>query len=230
MPRTIHTERHFTASDTVRDVVIGMSDGLTVPFALAAGLSAAVASKIVVTAGLAEIAAGSIAMGLGGYLAAKSDAEHYAAEMRKEEQEIIDIPGEEMREVSDIFRHYGIPDEHIRPVVHAMSERPKEWVDFMMRFELGLEKPDPKRARNSAAVIAVSYLVGGLIPLGPYILLHAAHEAFLVSIVVTLIALAVFGYVKGRYTGAGPWKSATQTTIVGSLAAAAAYVIAKAIT
>ncbi|MGH9422506.1 MAG: VIT1/CCC1 transporter family protein, partial [Thermoanaerobaculia bacterium] len=128
MPRTIHTERHFTASDTVRDVVIGMSDGLTVPFALAAGLSGAIAqSNIVVTAGLAEIAAGSIAMGLGGYLAAKSDAEHYAAEKRKEEQEIIDIPREEMREVSDIFRHYGIPEEHIRPVVHAMSERPREW-------------------------------------------------------------------------------------------------------
>jgi VIT1/CCC1 family predicted Fe2+/Mn2+ transporter len=231
MPRTIHTERHFTASDTVRDVVIGMSDGLTVPFALAAGLSGAVAaSGIVVTAGLAEIAAGSIAMGLGGYLAARSDAEHYAAEMRKEEQEIVDIPREEMREVSEIFRHYGIPDEHIQPVVHAMSERPKEWVDFMMRFELGLEKPDPKRARNSAAVIAVSYLVGGLIPLGPYMFLHAAHEALLVSICVTLIALAVFGYVKGLYTGAGPWKSAMQTTIVGSLAAAAAFLIAKAIT
>ncbi len=230
MPRTVHTERHFTASDTVRDVVIGMSDGLTVPFALAAGLSAAVASKIVVTAGLAEIAAGSIAMGLGGYLAAKSDAEHYDAEKRKEEQEIIDIPREEMREVADIFRHYGIPDEHIRPVVHAMSERPKEWVDFMMRFELGLEKPDPKRARNSAAVIAVSYLVGGLIPLGPYMFLHAAHDALFVSIAVTLVALAVFGYVKGRFTGAGPWKSAAQTTIVGSLAAAAAFAIAKAIT
>ena len=231
MPRTIHTERHFTASDTVRDVVIGMSDGLTVPFALAAGLSGAVAgSGIVVTAGLAEIAAGSIAMGLGGYLAARSDAEHYAAEMRKEEQEIIDIPREEMREVSEIFRHYGIPDEHIQPVVHAMSERPREWVDFMMRFELGLEKPDPKRARNSAAVIAVSYLVGGLIPLGPYMFLHAAHDALLVSIIVTLIALFVFGFVKGRYTGAGPLKSAMQTTIVGGLAAAAAFVIAKAIT
>jgi VIT1/CCC1 family predicted Fe2+/Mn2+ transporter len=231
MPRTIHTERHFTASDTVRDVVIGMSDGLTVPFALAAGLSGAVAaSGIVVTAGLAEIAAGSIAMGLGGYLAAKSDAEHYAAEKRKEEQEIIDIPREEMREVADIFRHYGIPDEHVRPVVQAMSERPREWVDFMMRFELGLEKPEPKRARNSAAVIAVSYLVGGLIPLAPYMFLRAAHDALIVSIGVTLVALAVFGYVKGRYTGAGPWKSAMQTTIVGGLAAAAAFVIAKAIT
>ena len=124
----------------------------------------------------------------------------------------------------------GIPYEHVRPVVLAMSERPREWVDFMMRFELGLEKPDPKRARNSAVVIALSYLVGGLIPLGPYMLMHVAQEALLVSVVVTLIALAVFGYVKGRYTGAGPWKSALQTTIVGSLAAAAAFLIAKAIT
>ena len=231
MPLTRHTERHFTASAIVRDVVIGMADGLTVPFALAAGLSGAVAQAgIVVTAGLAEIAAGSIAMGLGGYLAAKSDAEHYAAEKRKEEQEIIDIPREEMREVADIFRHYGIPDEHIRPVVHAMSERPREWVDFMMRFELGLEKPDPKRARNSATVIALSYLVGGLVPLAPYMFLHTAQDALLPSIVVTLIALAVFGYVKGRYTGAGRWKSAVQTTVVGGLAAAAAFVIAKAIT
>src|SRR6202140_662158 len=190
MPQTRHVERHFTAGETVRDIVIGMSDGLTVPFALAAGLTgiASANSGIIVTAGLAEIAAGSIAMGLGGYLAAKSDAEHYAAEKRKEEQEIIDIPREEMREVADIFRHYGIPDEHIRPVVHAMSERPKEWVDFMMRFELGLEKPDPKRARNSASVIAVSYLVGGLIPLGPYMFLHAAHDALFVSIGVTLVA------------------------------------------
>src|SRR6266852_2047901 len=228
MPRTPHIERHFTAGDTVRDIVIGMSDGLTVPFALAAGLTGAINnSGIIVTAGLAEIAAGSIAMGLGGYLAAKSDAEHYAAEKRKEEQEIIDIPREEMREVADIFRHYGIPDEHVRPVVQAMSERPREWVDFMMRFELGLEKPEPKRARNSAAVIAVSYLVGGLIPLAPYMFLHAANDALIVSIGVTLVALAVFGYVKGRYTGAGPWKSAVQTTIVGSLAAAAAFVIAK---
>jgi VIT1/CCC1 family predicted Fe2+/Mn2+ transporter len=231
MPRTPHTERHFTASETVRDVVIGMSDGLTVPFALAAGLSGAlVSSHIVVTAGLAEIAAGSIAMGLGGYLAAKSDADHYAAEKRKEEQEIIDIPREEMREVAEIFHHYGIPDEHIRPVVQAMSERPKEWVDFMMRFELGLETPDPKRARNSAMVIALSYLIGGLVPLAPYMLTDVAQKALIPSILVTLIALAVFGYVKGRYTGAGPWKSALQTAVVGGLAAAAAYMIAKAIT
>lgn len=231
MPQTPHVERHFTSSEVVRDVVIGMSDGLTVPFALAAGLSGAVEQAgIIVTAGLAEIAAGSIAMGLGGYLAAKSDAEHYAAEERREHQEIREIPREEMREVAEIFRGYGIAEEHIKPVVDAMTERPRQWVDFMMRFELGLERPDPKRARISAGVIATSYIVGGLIPLGPYMFFHAARSALVISVVVTLIALAVFGFVKGRYTGAKPIKSALQTMITGGLAATAAFLIAKAIT
>jgi vacuolar iron transporter family protein len=230
MPQTPHVERHFTASAVVRDVVIGMSDGLTVPFALAAGLSGAVQQAgIVVTAGLAEIAAGSIAMGLGGYLAAKSDAEHYAAEERREQQEIRDLPREEMGEVADVFRAYGIADEHIRPVVQAMSEKPKEWVDFMMRFELGLERPDPKRARTSAAVIATAYVVGGLIPLFPYMIFRAASTALVVSVVITLFALAVFGFVKGHYTGARPVRSALQTTLIGGIAATAAFLIARAI-
>ena len=230
MPLTPHVERHFTSSEIVRDTVLGMADGLTVPFALAAGLSGAVQdASIIVTAGLAEIVAGSIAMGLGGYLAAKSDAEHYASEERREHQEIQDIPREEMREVADIFRTYGIAEEHIRPVVEAMSEKPKQWVDFMMRFELGLEKPEPARARKSAIVIATAYVVGGLVPLAPYMLLHNPATALKVSIVITLIALAVFGLVKGRYTGARPLKSAIQTTLVGGLAAAAAFVIAKAL-
>jgi len=231
MPQTPHVERHFTASDIVRDVVIGMSDGLTVPFALAAGLSGAVQEAgIIVTAGLAEIAAGSIAMGLGGYLAAKSDAEHYRAEERREQQEIREIPREEMKEVADIFRQYGVADEHIAPVVEAMTRQPKQWVDFMMRFELGLERPDPKRARTSAAMIASAYVVGGLIPLAPYMLIRTAHVALIISVIVTLIALAVFGLIKGRYTGARPMKSALQTTITGGLAATAAFLIAKAIT
>jgi VIT1/CCC1 family predicted Fe2+/Mn2+ transporter len=230
MPQTPHTERHFTSSEIVRDVVIGMSDGLTVPFALAAGLSGAVSNAgIVVTAGLAEIAAGSIAMGLGGYLAAKSDAEHYAAEERREHEEIHEIPREEMKEVADIFRDYGVAEEHVNAVVEAMTRRPKQWVDFMMRFELGLEKPEPKRARNSAAVIATAYILGGLIPLAPYMLIHSAHSALLVSVCVTLVALAVFGLIKGRYTGARPLKSALQTTVTGGLAAAAAFLIARAI-
>jgi VIT1/CCC1 family predicted Fe2+/Mn2+ transporter len=230
MPQTPHIEVHFTASDVVRDVVIGMADGLTVPFALAAGLSGAVNSAgIIVTAGLAEIAAGSIAMGLGGYLAAKSDAEHYASERRREQQEVIEMPREEMAEVADIFREYGVDEEHIEPVVEAMRQRPKQWVDFMMRFELGLEKPNPKRARISAAVIAAAYIVGGLIPLSPYILIHEARTALYVSVGMTLVALAIFGYVKGRYTGSTPLKSSLQTTVTGGLAASAAFLIARAI-
>jgi VIT1/CCC1 family predicted Fe2+/Mn2+ transporter len=175
MPQTSHVERHFTAGDVVRDVVIGMSDGLTVPFALAAGLSGAVDnSHIVVVAGLAEIAAGSIAMGLGGYLAAKGDAEHYASERQREEREVEEIPEEEAREVQNVFSDYGLSREESEPVVQALTRRPKEWVDFMMRFELGLEEPDPKRARQSAATIAASYIAGGFIPLSPYMALHSA--------------------------------------------------------
>jgi len=230
MPQTPHVERHFTASAIVRDVVIGMADGLTVPFALAAGLSGAVQEAgIIVTAGLAEIAAGSIAMGLGGYLAAKSDAEHYANEERREHQEIVEIPREEMKEVADIFREYGLSDEELKPVVEAMTRRPKQWVEFMMRFELGLEKPDPKRARVSALVIASAYIAGGLVPLGPYMLIHNAQGALIVSCIVTLIALMIFGLVKGRFTGARPLRSALQTTVTGGLAATAAFLIARAI-
>ena len=230
MPTTPHVERHFTSSAVVRDVVIGMADGLTVPFALAAGLSGAVQQAgIIVTAGLAEIAAGSIAMGLGGYLAAKSDAEHYAAEEKREHQEVKSMPREEMKEVADVFREYGIAEEHIKPVVEAMTRQPKQWVDFMMRFELGLERPDPKRALRSAAVIATAYVVGGLIPLAPYMLTHTARTALLFSVSVTLVALFVFGLIKGRYTGARPIKSALQTTITGGLAATAAFLIAEAI-
>jgi len=230
MPQTHHVERHFTAGEIVRDIVIGMADGLTVPFALAAGLSGAVADAgIVVTAGLAEIAAGAIAMGLGGYLAAKSDADHYAAEERREHQEIREIPREEMKEVADIFRGYGMPEEQVGQVVAAMTKSPKQWVDFMMRFELGLERPNPKRARTSAAFIAGAYVVGGMIPLAPYMLVHVARTALIMSVVITLIALAVFGLVKGRYTGARPIKSAIQTTVTGGLAATAAFLIARAI-
>lgn len=229
MPQTRHLERHFTASDTVRDVVIGMSDGLTVPFALAAGLSAFASSGIVVTAGLAEIAAGSIAMGLGGYLAAKSDAEHYVSEKRREQKEVAEIPEEEMEEVAQVFRGYGLTGEQIAPVVHALSERPKAWVDFMMRFELGLEEPKPERARTSALTIGGAYIAGGFIPLAPYIFISTAHVALLVSIAVTLAALFIFGFVKGRFTTARPLRSALETALVGSVAAGAAFLIARAI-
>ncbi len=230
MPQTPHLERHFTAGETVRDIVIGMSDGLTVPFALAAGLSGAVESTaIVVTAGLAEVAAGAIAMGLGGYLAARSDAEHYASERAREQREVGQMPGAEQAEVAAVFGSYGLTREQIAPILAAFRSHPGAWVDFMMRFELGLEQPDPRRARTSAFTIAGAYVAGGLIPLSPYMLLPTAHVALLVSVLVTLLALAVFGYVKGRFTGARPWRSGLQTMLVGGLAAAAAFLIARLI-
>jgi len=230
MPQTQHVEQHFTASETVRDVVIGMSDGLTVPFALAAGLSGAVqATSIIVTAGLAEIAAGSIAMGLGGYLAAKTDAEHFASERAREEREVKEKPEAEVAEVADILSSYGLDEGSVRRTVSALRSDPKRWVDFMMRFELGLEEPDPRRARTSALTIALSYIAGGLIPLAPYFLAPSVRTALVVSVFVTLLALLAFGYVKGRFTTARPARSAWQTALVGGLAATAAFVIARAI-
>ena len=236
MPQTPHVERHFTSGETVRDIVIGMSDGLTVPFALAAGLTgiASASPGIIVTAGLAEIAAGSIAMGLGGYLAAKSDAEHYAKEREREKREVKEIPEEEKREVAEVFHSYGLTVKESTPIVEALAKHPKKWVDFMMRFELGLEKPDPKRAFTSAFTIAFAYIAGGLIPLAPYI--FAAYfkridvgTALLFSVAVTLLALFVFGLIKGRYTGTRPLRSALQTALIGSVAAGAAFLIARAI-
>ncbi len=225
-----HLERHFTASETVRDIVIGMSDGLTVPFALAAGLSGAVNSTgIIVTAGLAEIAAGSIAMGLGGYLAARSDAEHYASEREREQQEVIDKPSAETAEVEAELRSYGLTAEESAPILKAFRKRPGAWVDFMMRFELGLEKPDPRRALTSALSIAGAYIAGGFIPLGPYLVFSRASTGLAYSVAVTLVALALFGYVKGHFTGAGPMRSAFQTVLIGGLAATAAFAIARAI-
>ena len=230
MPQTRHVERHFTSGETVRDVVIGMSDGLTVPFALAAGLSGAVSStSIVITAGLAEIAAGSIAMGLGGYLAARSDAEHYASEYRREQQEVQDVPAVEAQEIVTILQQYGVTPQESAPTIAALQRRPEAWIDFMMRFELGLEKPDPKRALTSAMTIAGAYIAGGLIPLGPYFIFTTAGRALEISVAFTLVALFAFGYVKGHFTGAPPMRSALQTTLVGGLAAAAAFGIARAI-
>ncbi len=229
MRRSPHVEHHFTASESVRDIVIGMSDGLTVPFALAAGLTGAVAAtRIIVTAGLAEIAAGSIAMGLGGYLAARSDADHYASERRREELEVVEKTAVEREEVAIVFREYGLADEQIQPVLDAFAARPKAWVDFMMRFELGLDEPDPRRALTSALTIAGAYIAGGLIPLAPYMALHHDVGAALgASVAVTLVALLVFGAVKGRFTGAPPLRSALQTVLVGGLAAAAAFALAR---
>jgi len=228
MPTTPHVEKHFTAGETVRDIVIGMSDGLTVPFALAAGLTGAISqTHLIVTAGFAEIAAGSIAMGLGGYLAARGDAEHYAHEQAREEHEVSTIPDAEAEEVRDIFQTYGLTAEECAPVVEALRKRPADWVAFMMRFELGLERPDPSRAWKSALTIAMAYIVGGIIPLSAYLLLPDTHRALRLSVVVTLMALAIFGGIKGRFTGVPVLRSALQTSIIGGLAAAAAFGIAR---
>jgi VIT1/CCC1 family predicted Fe2+/Mn2+ transporter len=222
-------EKHFEASATVRDVVIGMSDGLTVPFALAAGLTgvAAATSRLVVVAGLAEIAAGSIAMGLGGYLAARTDEDHYESEKQREIRECVELPEEETEEVAKVFRGYGMSEEEMRPVVKAICGDQKRWVDFMMRFELGFEEPDPKRARNSAVTIALSYIVGGLVPLSSYMAVDNLKTALTFSVVVTLAALFVFGYVKGRMTGIAPLRGGLQTVVIGGLASAAAFGLAR---
>lgn len=230
MPQTPHIERHFTSSEIVRDTVIGMADGLTVPFALAAGLSGAIDhTGIIVTAGLAEIAAGAIAMGLGGYMAAKSDAEHYAKEREREKREVQEIPHEEMREVAEVFQAYGLSESETWPIVQALKRQPRNWVDFMMRFELGLEKPQPGRARASALTIGGAYIVGGLVPLAPYFFTDTTSTALLYSVVLTLVALLVFGFVKGHFTGTRPLRSSLQTAMIGSLAAGAAFAIARLI-
>ena len=228
MPLTPHVEKHFTAGDAVRDIVIGMSDGLTVPFALAAGLTGAISeTRLIVTAGLAEIAAGSIAMGLGGYLAARGDAEHYAQEQIREEEEIITKPEAEAKEVREIFQSYGLTTEESAGVVESLRQRPKDWVAFMMRFELGLERPEPDRAWKSALTIAGAYVVGGIIPLSAYLILNDTHRALQLSVIVTLAALAVFGGIKGRFTGVPVLRSALQTRLIGGRAAAAAFGIAR---
>jgi VIT1/CCC1 family predicted Fe2+/Mn2+ transporter len=204
-----------------------MADGLTVPFALAAGLSAAVASTdVIVTAGLAEVVAGAIAMGLGGYLAARTDAEHYAAEENREDYEIEHLREKEIEEVETIFREYGLQGDTLRGVVNAVASDRKRWIDFMMRFELGLERPDPKRAPISAATIGGSYIIGGLIPLIPYMLAHSITTALQISVVATGLALLCFGAIKGQFTGVNKIKSALQTLLVGGLAAGAAFWLA----
>jgi len=185
----------------VRDIGIGMSDGLTVPFALAAGLSGAVDSTgLIITAGLAEVAAGAIAMGLGGDLAARTDAEHFAGERAREERETRELPETEAAEGAQVFRDYGLPEETVTAVVGAIRSSRKRWVDFMIKFELGLAEPDPRRARNSALTIALSYVAGGLVPLAPYFFLRSVQAALIGSVLVTVLALFVFGFIKGRVT------------------------------
>jgi VIT1/CCC1 family predicted Fe2+/Mn2+ transporter len=226
--RSAHDEAHFSAGDSVRDFIIGMSDGLTVPFALAAGISGAIAaSHIVVTAGIAELAAGGISMGLGGYLAARSDVEHYESEQRREYAETEEVPDEERREIELIFSSYGITGQPLAQLVDTVTSDRKRWVEFMMRFELGLEKPNPTKAPLSALRIGGSYVIGGLIPLLPYMLLPSTQLGLIWSAVVTFAALVIFGAVKGRFTGVSIWKSALQTSLIGAVAAAVAFFLAR---
>jgi vacuolar iron transporter family protein len=221
-------EEHFQSSEKVRDFVIGMSDGLTVPFALAAGLSGAVSSTdIVITAGLAEIAAGSIAMGLGGYLAGRTEIEHYETEEKREYDEIAHKFEIEIAETKEIFAEYGLSEELQEKIAREMAKKPKEWVDFMMRFELGLERPDKNRAHHSAFIIAISYIIGGLIPLSAYFFTATAQEGLIYSSIITLFCLIVFGLVKSKLTGQPLLKGALRVTLIGAAAATAAFLIAK---
>jgi VIT1/CCC1 family predicted Fe2+/Mn2+ transporter len=231
MEHSHHGEEHFGSSEVVRDFVIGMSDGLTVPFALAAGLSGAVnETSIVITAGLAEIAAGSIAMGLGGYLAGRTEIEHYESEERREYDEIVHKHEIEIQETKDVFAAYGVSPELQEKVAHEIARDDKKWVDFMMRFELGLEKPDKHRALQSAFVIGMSYVIGGLIPLTAYFFTDTALEGLKYSSLITLLCLIVFGLVKSKLTGQPLFKGTLRVTIVGAAAALVAYALAKLIT
>ena len=225
-----HQEQHFDSPDFVKDIVIGMADGLTVPFALAAGLSGAVDSgTIVVTAGLAEIAAGSIAMGLGGYLAGRTEIDHYESELKREYYETEAYPEKEKQEVREILEEYGVSPQSSKIITDEMAKDKDKWVKFMMRFELGLEQPDAKRAGKSAFNIGAAYIVGGLIPLTPYFLVGNIQQALLISVIVTLIALFVFGFFKAKATGQPTLTGAIKTTLIGALAAGTAFGIAKLI-
>lgn len=223
-----HQEEHLTSSAWLRDVVIGMSDGLTVPFALAAGLSGAVSSTgIIVIAGIAEIAAGSIAMGLGGYLAGKTEIDHYNSELKREYEEVELVPEKEKEEVREFFGNLGLSEEVQKQAAEEIAKDKKKWVDFMMKYELGLDVPDPKRATKSALNIGLSYVVGGLVPLSPYFFTDVPVEALKYSAIVTLICLFVFGYFKSRMTGVHPLKGALKVMLIGAVAASAAYGVAK---
>ncbi len=226
-----HNEEHSQSSDVLRDIVIGMSDGLTVPFALAAGLSGLNdgSTSLIVIAGLAEVAAGSIAMGLGGYLAGQTEVDHYNSELKREYDEVERVPEVEKQEVREFFEHLGLSKAVQEQAVEEMTKDKEKWVDFMMKYELGLDKPDEKRARKSAFNIAFSYVVGGMVPLSPYFFVKTNVEGLKISTIVTLICLFIFGYFKSRMTGIPPIKGALKVVLVGALAAAAAFGIARLI-
>ena len=223
-----HVEAHLKSSDTLRDIVIGMSDGLTVPFALAAGLSGAIdASSIVVIAGIAEIAAGSIAMGLGGYLAGKTEQDHYNSELKREYYEVDNLRQREIDETKEFFANIGLSKELQDKATEEIAQDKDRWVDFMMKYELGLEKPDPKRATKSALNIVIPYIIGGMVPLSPYFFVDSPVEGLKISVIVTLICLFIFGYFKSRMTGINPWAGAIRVMLIGAVAAGAAFGVAK---
>lgn len=226
----LHHEDHLKSSDALRDIVIGMSDGLTVPFALAAGLSGAVDStSVIIVAGIAEIAAGSIAMGLGGFLAGKTEQDHYNSELKKEYWEVDNLPEKEKEEVREFFETLGLSKEVQHKATDELTKDKDRWVEFMMKHELGLDKPDPKRAGRSAFNIGFSYVIGGMVPLAPYFFISDSIEALKISAVVTLICLFVFGFFKSKITGVNPWMGGLKVMFIGALAAAAAFGIAKLI-
>ena len=228
MHEPIHEETHLKSSDQIRDIVIGMSDGLTVPFALAAGLTGAVVSTgIIVIAGIAEIAAGSIAMGLGGYLAGKTEQDHYNSELKREYYEVENLRHKEVEETKEFFANIGLSAELQEKATEEIAKDKKKWVDFMMKYELGLEKPDPKRAGKSALNIGLSYVVGGLVPLSPYFFISSPAEALKLSAVITLVCLFVFGFLKSKFTGVNPWWGALRVMLIGAAAASAAFGVAK---
>ena len=227
----MHHEQHLQSSDIIRDIVIGMSDGLTVPFALAAGLSGAVnSSGIVITAGIAEIVAGSIAMGLGGFLAGRTEVDHYASELKRECAEVENVPEQEKMEVKEVFAAFGLSEKLQNEVADEMAKDKDKWVDFMMRYELGLEEPKANRATQSAVTIGLSYIAGGIIPLSPYFFISNSTEALYYSCGITMICLFVFGYFKSRVTGQPAVKGALKVLLIGAIAATAAFVMAKLIT
>ena len=223
-----HIEQHLKSSDLLTDVVIGMSDGLTVPFALAAGLSGAVDStSIIVIAGIAEVAAGSIAMGLGGYLAGKTEQDHYNSELKREYYEVDNLRHREIEETKEFFKNIGLSEELQNKATDEISKDKKQWVEFMMKYELGLDRPDPRRATKSALNIGLSYVVGGLVPLSPYFFVDSPTEGLGISVVLTLLCLFVFGWFKSKITGVQPWWGATRVMLIGAAAAAAAFGVAK---
>jgi vacuolar iron transporter family protein len=223
-----HIESHLKSSALLTDVVIGMSDGLTVPFALAAGLSGAVSSSaIIVIAGIAEIAAGSIAMGLGGYLAGKTEQDHYKSEVKREYDEVEHLRHKEIEETKEFFANIGLSEDLQNRATEEIAQDKDRWVDFMMKYELGLEKPDPRRATKSALNIGLSYALGGIIPLSPYFFISDSSEALKISAIATLACLFIFGYFKSKITGINPWMGALRVTMIGALAAGAAFGVAK---